>query len=163
MQETPPPHAVPDVQTVNELLDRGRLALEQGMHAEALSYLRAAHEQAPQNARIRSFYGLALARAEKRFSDAVELCNSALKQEFFNPALYFNAAQVYLEFDFKADAIRCLRRGLMIDPSNTAIATLLGDLGRRGGPVLRFLPRSHVLNVWLGHARHRVRLLRVAA
>ncbi|MCA9509941.1 MAG: hypothetical protein KC560_04500, partial [Myxococcales bacterium] len=29
VQETPPPHAVPDVQTVNELLDRGRLALEQ--------------------------------------------------------------------------------------------------------------------------------------
>ena len=149
--------------TITELYERGRHLLESGEAREALGHLRAAHEQAPQHARIRSLYGLALARAERRFAEAVELCNSALKQEFFNPSLYYNAAQVYLEFDFKADAIRCLKRGLMIDPSNGTIAELLHELGRRRGPVLRFRPRTQLLNVGLGHARHRMRRVRVAA
>lgn len=164
MADLPPPLLTSrNSNPVNELFSRGCDALACGAHAEALGLLRTAHDQAPQNARVRSYYGLALARVEKRFSDAVALCNSALKQEFFNPILYLNAAQVYLEFDFKADAIRCLRRGLMIDPSNRGIAEMLEDLGRRGGPVLRFLPRGHVLNVWLGHARHRMRRVRHAA
>ena len=128
-----------------------------------MSGFASAHEHAPHHARIRSFYALALARAEKRFSEAVELCNASVKQEFFNPDLYFNAARVYMQFDFKADAIRCLKRGRMIDPANKAIAAMLEELGVRRGPVIRFLPRNHRLNVWLGQARHRLRTTAAAA
>ena len=142
--------------SIHTLYDRGRALLEANDNEEALLCLRAAHLQVPQHTRIRSYYGLALARAEKQFAEAVELCNSSLKQEFFNPDLYFNAALVYIQFDFKAEAVRCLKRGRMIDPSNKAIAAMLDDLGMRKGPILWFLPRSHRANVWLGQARHRI-------
>ena len=151
----------PNVST-NKLFDHGRRLLEQGQGSEALEYLNLAHSQAPHHARIRSYYGLALAVVEHRFAEAAELCNSSLKQEFFNPDLYHNAARVYLEFGFKADAIRCLRRGRMIDPSHKSISLLLRELGMRRGPVLRFLPRTHRLNVWLGQARHRLGAPRIA-
>ena len=140
--------------STNKLFDQGCHLLEQGQGEEALKRLGLAHSQAPHHARIRSYYGLALAIVERRFAEAAELCNSSLKQEFFNPDLYHNAARVYLEFSFKADAIRCLRRGRMIDPSHKAITRLLRELGMRRGPVLRFLPRTHRLNVWLGQARY---------
>jgi Flp pilus assembly protein TadD len=149
--------------STNKLFDQGRQLLAQGQGEEALHFLGLAHAQAPHHARIRSYYGLALAVVERRFAEAAELCNSSLKQEFFNPDLYHNAARVYLEFGFKADAIRCLRRGRMIDPSHAAISTLLRELGMRKGPVLRFLPRTHRLNVWLGHARHRLGSTRAAS
>ena len=48
------------------------------------------------------------------------LCRSAAKEEFFNPALYHNLARVHLAFGFKAEGIRYLRRGLMIDPGQRA-------------------------------------------
>jgi hypothetical protein len=51
----------------------------------------------------------------------------------------------------------------MIDPSHAVISTLLRELGMRKGPVLRFLPRTHRLNVWLGHARHRLGSTRAAS
>jgi Flp pilus assembly protein TadD len=149
--------------STHTLYDQGRALLEENEDAQALRCLRAAHLQAPNHARIRSYYGLAVARADKQFTEAVELCNSSLKQEFFNPELYFNAARVYMLFDFKADAIRCLKRGRMIDPSNKAISSMLGELGMRKGPLLRFLPRNHRVNVWLGQARHRIRRPRAAA
>jgi len=43
----------------------------------------------------------------------------------------------------------------MIDPGNRAIRDELDRLGRRTRPVLRFLPRGHRLNRWLGLARQR--------
>ena len=159
--EDGPPAMDPNAST-NTLLDQGRRRLEQGQGEEALQYLSLAYSQAPHHARIRSYYGLALAIVERRFAEAVELCNSSLKQEFFNPDLYHNAARAYLEFGFKADAIRCLRRGRMIDPSHKAITQLLSDLGMRHGPLLRFLPRAHRLNVWIGQARYRLRSARAS-
>jgi hypothetical protein len=61
-----------------------------------------------------------------------------------------------MAFGFKAEAIRYLRRGLMIDPANAGLAEDLERLGRRRVPVLQFLPRNHPLNRWLGRVRQRL-------
>jgi hypothetical protein len=87
---------------------------------------------------------------DRRFDKALELCRSAAKEEFFNPALYHNLARVHLAFGFKAEAIRHLRRGQMIDPGNDAIETEMACLGVRRQPIFSFLRRRHVLNRWLG-------------
>jgi tetratricopeptide (TPR) repeat protein len=141
-----------------ELFETGRSICEGGDLTAALAYLRRAYDRDGNNARVRSYYGLCVGLSERRFEDSVELCQSAAKQEFFNPELYLNLAKLYLGFGFKAEGVRYLHRGLMIDPGNRPIATLLRDLGDRRSPVLRFLPRRHTLNRWLGTARHVVRL-----
>ena len=91
---------------------------------------------------------------ERRFDRAMELCQSAAKQEFFNPDLYLNMARLNLAFGFTSEALRYLRRGKMIDPANADIEAVMQELGLRVSPVLVFLPRRHVLNRWLGNARH---------
>lgn len=138
----------------DELLDRGRSLIEASRYGEALDCLRLAQHADADHAQVRSLLGLCLARHEGRFDEAVELCTSAAKQEFFNPELYLNLALVYLNFGFKSEGIRFLLRGQMIDPSNERIRVELADLGNRVPPVLRFLPRRHLLNRWLGSARH---------
>ena len=95
-----------------------------------------------------------------QFLGAVELARAAVRQEFYNPDLYQNLARIYLAFDFKADAIRFLRRALMVDPENAAVQRRLAELGIRRRPPIRFLPREHALNRLLGrsasaHARTR--------
>jgi len=116
----------------------------------ALEHFRTAHQVDRANPRYRSFYGLGLALVERRFDRALELCRSAAKEEFFNPDLYHNLARVHLAFGFKAEALRYLRRGLMIDPGNSAMLAELQDLGMRRRPVLSFLPRRHPVNRLLG-------------
>lgn len=132
---------------------QGLALLEQDVAGEALDHFRAAHSLDRSKARYRSYYGLGLAMVERRFNKAVELCRSAVKEEYFSPELYQNLARVHLAFGFKAEAIRYLRRGLMIDPGNLAIRAQLGELGIRQPPVLRFLPRRHLCNRWLGRLR----------
>jgi len=129
---------------------RGEAALEAGESALALGHFRTCHRLDPTSPRFRSYYGLSLALSEHRFDKALELCRSAAKEEFFNPALYHNLARVHLAFGFKAEAIRHLRRGQMIDPGNRAIESEMARLGVRRRPVLTFLRRRHALNRWLG-------------
>ncbi|MGH7288285.1 MAG: tetratricopeptide repeat protein [Myxococcota bacterium] len=136
--------------TAEESYRRGRDHLERGETQSALDHFRTAHQVDRANPRYRSFYGLGLALVERRFDRALELCRSAAKEEFFNPELYHNLARVHLAFGFKAEAIRYLRRGLMIDPGNGAMQAELRGLGMRRRPVLSFLPRRHPVNRLLG-------------
>jgi hypothetical protein len=70
--------------------------------------------------------------------------------------LYLNLARIYLAFDFKADAIRFLRRALMVDPENESVHRRLADLGIRRRPPIRFLPRNHAVNRFLGRMQARM-------
>jgi len=139
--------------TAEEHYRRGRELQGRGEEAQALEHFRTAHQLDPANPRYRSFCGLGLALVERRFDRALELCRSAAKEEFFNPELYHNLARVHLAFGFKAEAIRYLRRGLMIDPANAPMTQDLQTLGMRTDPVLPFLPRRHAVNRWLGRVR----------
>ena len=140
-----------------ELLRVGRARCEVGDAGSALAALRRAWELDQSNAQIRSFYGLAVGLVERRFEQAADLCQSAVKQEFYNPDLYLNLSRLHLAFGFKSEGLRYLRRGQMIDPGHAVIATELVRLGERLPPVLGFFPRRHVLNRWLGYARWAIR------
>jgi len=133
----------------------GEAHLAVGRHAEALDQFRNAHRLDPASARYRSFYGLCIGIEESRFDRALELCRAAAKEEFFNPVLYHNLARVHLVFGFKAEAIRYLRRGLMIDPASAPIRDALALLGVRRRPVLGFLRRRHLLNRFFGRLLRR--------
>lgn len=118
----------------------------------ALGHFRAAHRLDPDAAAYRSYYGLTLGLCERRWDQALDLCRSAAQEEFFEPAHYHNLARLHLAFGFKAEALRLLRRGLMIDPGNEVIASALSELGVRRRPPLGFLRRAHPVNRWLGWA-----------
>lgn len=148
--------------TAEEHYRRGRELLAQDRTGEAFEYFRTAHGLDTGNARYRSHYGLGLALVERRFNEGLELCRSAAKEEFFNPDLYHNLARVHLAFGFKAEALRYLRRGLMIDSAHSGILDDLDRLGVRKAPALRFLPRAHPFNRWLGRLRVRSFAGRVA-
>ena len=139
---------------------RGEAALQVKDHALALEHFRAANRLDLTSPRYRSYFGLCLGLAERRFDKALDLCRSAAKEEFFNPALYHNLARVHLAFGFKAEGIRYLRRGLMIDPENEPITADLRAMGVRLLPPLRFLSRRHLLNRWIGALRRQLRLAR---
>jgi tetratricopeptide (TPR) repeat protein len=139
---------------VEDVFLRGLGLFHRDAYPEALVCFQAVHEADPDHSRARSYLGVCVGVCDRRFEEAVALCTSAAKQEFFNPEVYLNLARVHLHFGFKTAGRRFLLRGQMIDPANAEIATALEQLGARLDPVLRFLPRRHFINRWLGNARH---------
>ena len=144
--------------SAQEHFRQGREELRDEALERALAHFRAAHRLDPGSARYRSFYGLSLGLCERRWEQALELCRSAARDEFFDPVHYHNLARLHLAFGFKAEALRLLRRGLMIDPDNNEISDALRRLGVRKRPPLSFLRRENKLNRWLGKVIERARL-----
>jgi tetratricopeptide (TPR) repeat protein len=140
--------------SAEEVFSQGLVLFHRDAYDEARLCFQAAHDANPNFSRARSYLGVCVAICDRRFEEAVALCTSASKQEFFNPEAYLNLARVYLHFGFKTVGRRFLLRGQMIDPANSEISQALGQLGARSAPVLRFLPRRHFINRWLGSARH---------
>ncbi len=144
--------------TAQEHFRLGKEALSGAHFDEALDHFSAAHRLDGASARHRSYHGLALGLAKKQLDSALELCRSDEKEEFFNPEHYHNLARLHVAFGFKAEGIRYLRRGLMIDPGCEAIAEELRRMGIRRRPPLGFLRRQHMLNRWLGRVLGRSHL-----
>ncbi len=139
--------------SAEEHFRRGELALGNECFGEALGNVRAAYRLDPTSPRFRSYCGLTIGLAERRFDKALELCRSAAKEEFFNPDLYHNLARVHLAFGFKSEGIRYLRRALMIDPQHAPTLDDLRRLGMRRRPVFAFLRRDNPLNRVFGLLR----------
>jgi tetratricopeptide (TPR) repeat protein len=137
---------------------QGREDLRDEALDRALAHFRTAHRLDPGSAQYRSFYGLGLGLCERRWEQALELCRSAARDEFFDPIHYHNLARLHLAFGFKGDALRLVKRGLMIAPDHEELVALLRRLGVRKRPPLGFLRRENTLNRWLGKLIERMRV-----
>jgi tetratricopeptide (TPR) repeat protein len=149
--------------SADELFRLGRSALDAGELQLAVEHLQAAYRLDAATPLYRSYYGLALGLSERRLERAISLCRSAATDEFFNPLHFYHLARVHLACGFKAEAIRYLRRGLMIDPGNEEIASALRELGIRRRPPLGFLRRRNLINRMLGRLLHRLQLVEAEA
>jgi hypothetical protein len=65
-------------------------------------------------------------------------------------------AEVYIGSGRKLAAADTLARGLHYLPGDMRLQDELGKLAVRREPILRFLPRTHLLNRTLGNFRHRL-------
>jgi tetratricopeptide (TPR) repeat protein len=144
--------------SAQEHFRQGREDLRSEDLDRALAHFRAAHRLDPGSAQYRSYYGLVLGLCEHRWEQALELCRSAARDEFFDPIHYHNLARLHLAFGFKAEGLRLLRRGLMIAPGHEEILEALRRLGVRKRPPLSFLRRENRLNRWIGKLIERVRI-----
>jgi tetratricopeptide (TPR) repeat protein len=140
--------------SAEELFQQGLVLFHREEIEQARVCFHAAHDCEPNHARARSYLGVSVAVCERRFEEALALCTSASKQEFFNPEVYLNLARVYLCFGLKSEGCRFLKRGQMIDPANLEIQQALEELGSRKHPPVRFLPRHHFINRLLGRTRY---------
>jgi tetratricopeptide (TPR) repeat protein len=105
-------------------------------------------------ASVFSYYGLCIAALRKQYSDGIKYCQLSLKVQSSNPEHYENQAKIHLLARSRARAVDALFEGLSYDPDNKPINNILDNIGRRREPVISFLPRENILNVYFGKKRH---------
>jgi Flp pilus assembly protein TadD len=121
-----------------------------------LHYFRRAVELQQNNPYFLSYYGLMLARAERKWDEGERICIEALKMKRRQPQLYVNLAEVYLGAGRRSDAVDVLQEGMEYEPGDPRLHRLLVRMGIRRPLLFPFLERSHPLNKHLGMLRHRV-------
>jgi Flp pilus assembly protein TadD len=122
----------------------------------ALAHFRIAAELEQNNPYYISFVGVSMARAERKWKPALELCESALSMKHNEAQLYLNLAEVYTSSGRREEALMVLDRALASLGPHPRIKQARLKLGRRRSPALPFLDRQNFLNRQLGLLRHRI-------
>ena len=135
---------------------QGISLLRKGHSSEAVAYLRRAAEMEDHNPTYISFLGVSMARAQKDWAAAVELCKTALNLKRGDAQLYLNLAEVYESAGRRDIAVETLDSGLRRCGADVRIARMRGRFRKRRSPVLPFLKRTHFLNRTLGGLRQRL-------
>jgi len=121
-------------------------------YGDALVHFQEAVLLEPQSKGYLSYLGVATARAERKFSDAEQLCRRAIEAEYHRAEHYYNLGEVYLLAGRRSDAIKHFNQALSWNPSYEPARDSLRKLGIRRAPVVPALPRSHPINILLGKA-----------
>jgi tetratricopeptide (TPR) repeat protein len=106
--------------------------------------------------KIYSFSGYGLALRQNKIREGIELCERAVRVEFYEPENYLNLARTQMLAGKKRAAIRTIKNGLHIDPENTELKALHQQFGARRPNVIPFLKREHPINAYLGRLRHQI-------
>ena len=136
-----------------ELCNEAERYLEAGEGRRAVLLLKKHAHRPFADLRVRSLYGLALARADSSFYGfyrGLKWCGQALEQRPDDPHLLVNLGKVYLFHGLRAKALEYMDRALDIAPEDPAVRASRGLLGFRQRPKIPFLARSHPLNIVLG-------------
>ena len=123
---------------------------------KAVVRLRRAYEGDKSNPYYTSFLGLSIARAEQKWDQAAELCESAIKLNRKEIKFHLNLVEVYALAGQREEALHTLDYASKQFGSDGRLKRARSKLQKRSAPVLPFVGRKHFLNRELGKLRHRI-------
>jgi Flp pilus assembly protein TadD len=134
---------------------QGLKALKTGYPQKALAHMRRAFESEKHNPFYLSFLGLSIARAERKWDQAAELCEIAVQLRRNECQFHLNLAEVYALAGRREKAIDAIDAALAHFGKDARLVRARSRVEKRRAPVLPFLTRNHLLNRTFGKVRHR--------
>ena len=122
----------------------------------ALVRFKRAFESDENNAYYISFLGLAIARAQRKWAQASDLCETAVQLNPKEIQFHLNLGEVYALSGMREKALQKLERALRLFGDDARLVEARGKVVKRRASVLSFFGRSHFLNRGLGKLRHRI-------
>jgi tetratricopeptide (TPR) repeat protein len=123
---------------------------------KALVSLRRAFESDKHNAYYSSFLGLAIARAQRKWDQASELCEIAVQLKPKEIQFHLNLGEVYALAGRREKSLDKLDHALEIFGADARLKQARSKVENRRGLLLPFFGRKHFLNRNLGKLRHRI-------
>lgn len=123
---------------------------------KALLRLRNAYESDKHNAYYSSFLGLAIARAQRKWHRASELCEIAVQLKPKEIQFHLNLGEVYAIAGLREKALNKLDHALELFGEDARLRQARSKVENRRAPLLPFFGRKHFLNRKLGKLRHRI-------
>jgi tetratricopeptide (TPR) repeat protein len=122
---------------------------------KALVRFRRAFECDKHNPFHLSFLGLSIARAQRKWEQAAELCEIAVQRRPTEIQFHLNLGEVYALAGRREKALDKLDDALKLFGEDTRLRQAHSKLENRRNPLLPFIGREHFLNRELGKLRHR--------
>ena len=121
---------------------------------KALAKLRRAYECDKHNPYFMSFLGLSIARAQRKWDLASELCETAVQLKPKEIQFYLNLGEVYAASGMRERALDKLDDAVQLFGEDARLRQARSKVQNRRSPILPFFGRTHLLNRELGKLRH---------
>jgi tetratricopeptide (TPR) repeat protein len=118
--------------------------------------LQSAFESNKHNPFYISFLGVSIARAQRNWAKASELCNMAVQLNPKEIQFHLNLAEVYSLAGLREMSLYKLDYALGLFGDDARLKRARSKIEKRRTPVLPFFGREHFLNRKLGKMRHRI-------
>src|SRR5882724_5490376 len=122
---------------------------------KALVRLRRAFESDKHNPYYISFLGLSLARAQRKWEQASELCEIAVQLRPGEIQFHLNLGEVYASAGLREKALDKLDDATKLFGEDARLRQARSKVEKRRNPLVPFIGREHFLNRELGRLRHR--------
>jgi tetratricopeptide (TPR) repeat protein len=131
-----------------EMLTAGVSATERGEFGAGLQLLAHVYQQIKpeQYPKALSSYGLCLARAGGKNRAGAELCEQAIKLQFYEGRHWANLVRVYIAAKNRRKAVEVLESSLSKMRNDPALIRVREEIGYRKAPYFQFLRRANPLN-----------------
>ncbi len=123
---------------------------------KALVKLQSAFESDKHNPYYISFLGVSIARAQRNWAKATELCDMAAELNPKEIQFHLNLAEVYSLAGLREMSLLKLDYALGLFGDDPRLKRARSKAEKRRDPVLPFFGREHFLNRKLGKLRHRM-------
>jgi tetratricopeptide (TPR) repeat protein len=121
---------------------------------KALAKLRRAYECDKHNPYFMSFLGLSIARAQRKWEQASDLCELAVQLNPKEIQFYLNLGEVYASSGRRERALDKLDDALKLFGEDKRLRQARSKVQNRRNPIVPFFGRAHFLNRELGKLRH---------
>src|ERR1700732_1322122 len=121
---------------------------------KALVKLRRAFESDKHNPYYISFLGLSIARAQRKWDQASELCEIAVQLKPKEIQFHLNLGAVYASSGLREKAFDKLDDALKLFGEDARLKRARSKVENRRTPLLPFISRDHFMNRKLGKLRH---------
>ena len=123
---------------------------------KALVKLQRAFDGDKHNPYFISFLGLAIARAQRKWDRASDLCEMAVQLKPKEIQFHLNLGEVYALAGMRERALDKLDRALGLFGNDARLKLARSKVENRRAPLLPLFRREHFLNRELGKLRHRI-------
>lgn len=131
-------------------------ALEQGDVREAEAYLRQGLERQPDHPHCLAYLSVCVAARARQFDKAEKLARSIIRDNARDAVAHYALGMVYLGAERRRLAFQSFDKARELARGDRYLQGQLDRAEPRRQPVLPFLSRNHVLNIWLGRLRARL-------
>ncbi len=144
--------------STEDLFDKVLGLMKDGKEREAFEVLKKIVDNIPSSiyeieARYLSYYGYLMGKVGHDYQRGIELCNEAIKKEFFHPDFYLNLGRLYLAVNNRGMAVKAFYKGLRIDRTDQGLLKEVQKLGIRKQPIFSFMRRENLVNKSFGRIR----------
>ncbi len=139
-----------------ELVGKGIALLEKENVLEAMLLLEEA-EKLNSTPKVRSHLAYCCAKVNQEYSNAINMCIGAIKEEPTIADHYYNLGRIYLLRNKRGTALETFKKGIKLGP-HPQLMQELRKFEMRKPPVFSFLHRDHSLNRELGKLLSRLGL-----